>query len=191
MILYVDETENTELFLVAGILVDSPERVKDSFRHFRKAVDRMIRKQKEKEKVFVEFKSVYLDGRHQRLKKRMLEEIAALDGRIIYSCYLKKGRPFKQSEKEKVYLRLLKKIAETLPEDTDIVYDSFNKTDFDERIIKKISSLGNTSSVRPENSQKEPGLQYADNICSVLRLYLSGKDPEGYYGYIRKITHLC
>lgn len=61
MILYIDETENEQYFIVAGLLADSKLAVDNSFKHFKNSVRKMKIKQTHKEKLFVEFKSVLID----------------------------------------------------------------------------------------------------------------------------------
>ena len=47
--------------------------------------------------------------------------------------------------------------------------------------------MDNVVGIVPMDSQLEPGLQFIDNICSSIRLHLSGEDNNHYY---EKIEHL-
>ena len=38
----------------------------------------------------------------------------------------------------------------------------------------------------PRDSQEEPGLQFADNICSVLRQYKTEREENEYYRILKK-----
>lgn len=38
MILYVDETENNDYFLVAGLLIDTEENAELTYKHFKKKI---------------------------------------------------------------------------------------------------------------------------------------------------------
>lgn len=69
MILYIDETENDDYFIVTGLLVASKQNVDMSYKHFKKKVHAMNLSPKRKEKIFNEFKSVILDREFQRIKK--------------------------------------------------------------------------------------------------------------------------
>ena len=80
MILYVDETENEQYFIVVGLLANSKLEVDQSFKHFRNSVRKMKIKQKHKEQIFIEFKSKLLDRRFQNIKIKMLNEIKELEG---------------------------------------------------------------------------------------------------------------
>ena len=71
-------------------------------------------------------------------------------------------------------------------EDISIIFDAFNKTDFEDRIIDRISTYNNVQAIMPRDSQKEPGLQFVDNICSILRLHKSGTDKHKFYPLIEK-----
>lgn len=186
MILYIDETENQDYFIVAGLLANSKTEVDISFKHFRNAVKNMNIKTKDKNVVFIEYKSNIIDRRYKNIKLKMLNEINNLNDAIYYSCYIKKEKSLKQSIKEKEYIRLLEKIVSVIPYDIDIVFDSFNKKDFELKIIERISHKENIISIKPMNSQLEAGLKYADNICGVIRLFLSGNDEHNFYPIIEK-----
>ena len=187
MILYVDETENEELFIVTGLLVDSETSVENAFRRFKKSVRGFKLHPKSKSRIFTEFKSTLLDNDYQRIKVRMLEEIRATEGAVIFSCYMKKGIKFNQILKESVYITLFSSIVKSIEEDVSIVFDSFGKTDFEARIIESVLHLNNVNDVTPGNSEKVHGLQFADNICSVIRLHKSGDSKDMYFQLIEKM----
>lgn len=125
-----------------------------------------------------------MDQHFQKLKIRMLEEIAAFNNTIIYSSHIKKDEVFHQSRKEDIYVLLLSKIVASLEQETDIIYDTFNKQDFEDRINATIAPFSHIISVRAADSRTEAGLQFVDNICSVIRLYESGKDRHSFYQII-------
>ena len=72
--------------------------------------------------------------------------------------------------------------------DISIIFDAFNKSDFEEKILERISSYKNVQAIMPRDSQKEPGLQLVDNICSVIRMNKSGIDEHGFYDIISKFV---
>ena len=122
MILYVDETENDEYFVVAGLLVNSKEDVDRGYKHFKKKIANYKLAAKTKQRIFKEFKATVLDSRFQGIKKKLLLEISALDGSIIYSCYLKKDAQFNQILKEATYIVLLSKIVAVANHPIDIIF---------------------------------------------------------------------
>ena len=128
-----------------------------------------------------------LDRDYSRIKIRMLEEIGLLDASVIYSCYIKKSYKMNQVLKESVYITLLSSIVSSLDSKTAVVFDTFNKPDFEEKIVKSLETIAVVDSVYPCDSQTKPGLQYVDNICSVIRLYRSDEDTYAYYGMIDKM----
>lgn len=69
MILYIDETENDNYFIVTGLLVTSKQNVDMTYKRFKKKVNAMNLPPKRKEKIFNEFKSVILDREFQKIKK--------------------------------------------------------------------------------------------------------------------------
>ena len=58
MILFVDETECEDYFIVAGLLTDSKLKTDATFKKFKKKVKNFHISPKDKEKIFTEFKSV-------------------------------------------------------------------------------------------------------------------------------------
>ena len=185
MILYVDETGNDKYFIVAGLLVKSKQDVDLAYKKFKKKIRGFKISDKYKSRTFTEFKSTILDNDQQRLKIKMLEEIVAIDGSIIYSCYIKKNRDFNQILKESVYITLLSSIIGSLEEETTVIFDGFNKRDFEDKIVESASIVENVVEIYPKDSQSEAGLQFVDNICSVLRKNKSNDDPWNFYRIIK------
>ena len=186
MLLFVDETENEDLFIVTGFLVNSKNEADLAYKHFKRRIRDFRISDKEKRVLFTEFKSTKMDQHYQKIKIRMLEEIVAFNNAIIYSTYIKKDDSFHQSRKEDIYVLLLSKIVSSLEQETEIVYDTFNKHDFENRINVTIAPFSHVVSVRAADSRTEAGLQFVDNICSVIRLYESGKDRYAFYQIIAK-----
>lgn len=178
MLLYVDETENDDYFIVTGLLVTSKQNVDMSYKHFKKKVNSMNLNPKRKEKIFNEFKSVILDREFQKIKKSMLMEIMKLENQIIYSCHLKKEGVFNQELKEAQYIKLLNMIVGAISEDIDILFDAFNKKDFENQIIETIKLNNHVTSIQPRDSFDEAGIQFVDNLCSVIRQSFSDDKNE-------------
>ena len=184
MILYVDETENDKLFIVAGLIAPSEQDVELAYKKFKNGIKGFKIPNKYKSKVYMEFKSVYLDHDYSKLKLKMLEEIHQIDGSVIYSCFIKKNSKFNQVLKESVYITLISSIMGALDSKTDVVFDRFGKEDFEKRIVECAKSNVNIVNIEPRDSQLIPGLQFADNICSVIRMHKSGEDEYNYYDLI-------
>ena len=181
MILYVDETENKDSFILVGLLADNRHAVNMAFRHFKNRIKYFHIKQHAKEKVYVEFKSIILDKHYQRIKRVMLEEIVKINGCLImYSIKHKIGGYFKQSDKEKAYINLITKLAQKCSS-VSVVFDCFNNPQFETKIVDELFKLSNVINVKPMNSQEEPGLIFADNLCGAIRLHVSGLDNNNFY----------
>lgn len=185
MLLFVDETENENYFIVTGLLVESSSKVDLAYKQFKKKIDGLHISPKEKRTIYTEFKSTILDKHYQKIKIRLLEEINAFENSVIYSCYIKKSEIIRQNEKEDAYVLLLSKIALELQEQTNIIFDTFNKPDFEARIISTLSPFSKVSSVESRDSRSEAGLQFADNLCSVMRLHKSDRDVNNFYEIIK------
>lgn len=184
MILYVDETENEYCFIVTGLLVPSQNSVDIAFKQFKKKINAMKLKPKIKERIFNEFKSTILDREYQKIKVKMLEEIMQINNQIIYSCYEKKEGCFNQAMKEEQYIYLLNNIVSYIGYNIDIIFDSFNKLNFEQKIIELIGQHPNVVSIKSKDSFDEHGIQFVDNLCSVIRLF--HKDCKNHYYSIIK-----
>ena len=169
MVLYVDETECEEFFIVTGLLVENASDINDAYKRFKKNIKGFSIPEKYKSKLFTEFKSTLLDRDYSRVKRKMLEEICALDGVIIYSSYIKKTPIINQIQKESLYITLLSSIMGTLDRETTIVFDRFGKQAFENNIVDSASTTKTVVDIYPQDSQQEPGLQFVDNICSVCK----------------------
>lgn len=185
MILFVDETEDDYYFVVTGLLVPSKKSVNKAYKQFKKKANTIKLKPKVKEKIFNEFKSTILDKEFQRIKIKMLEEIMKIDNKIIFSCYIKKEGYFNQIKKEEQYIKLLNNIVSSISEDIEIIFDSFNKSDFERNIIDRISKCSNVLNIQSRNSFDEPGIQFVDNLCSVIRLSCL-ESKNDYYSIIKE-----
>ena len=168
MVIYIDETENDEYFIVSGFLVDCEETVINAYKRFKKSIKKYPISEKYKAKLYTEFKSTLLDRDYSRIKKRMLEEIIATNGTIIYAYRKKSTARKNQTYKESTYIELLYSILKTLEQNTTVIFDRFGKSDFEGNIISKMQSLDTVVDIYPKDSQLDYGLQFADNICSVI-----------------------
>ena len=186
MILYIDETENDNYFIVAGILVDSKESIDLAYKKFKKSISNMKIKNSAKRTIFTEFKSTLIDRSYQKIKFRILEELTNIHVEIIFSCYAKKSNNLSQAKKESIYICLLEKIIVSITAEKtfNIIFDSFNKPDFEEKIIKNFSFYSKVNSIVARDSRTEPGLQFVDNVCSVIRLQKSNSDINDYFKLI-------
>lgn len=184
MILYIDETEHEDYFIVAGLVADTERAVDLAYKRFKKSVANYPLGNDAKQKVFLEFKSTLIDKRFQKIKIKMLDEISSIDGAIIYSCYIKKHKNMKQILKESVYVTLLSNIINSIDNPIDVIFDEFKKNDFEQIIVDTFSDFDNVTSIKPFDSQQLPGLQFVDNICSVIRMHLTGQDDSDYYSII-------
>ncbi len=52
--------------------------------------------------------------------------------------------------------------------------------------MDRVISYQNVQAITPVDSQKEAGLQFADNLCSIIRLHKSGSDTYSFYPLIEK-----
>ena len=116
----------------------------------------------------------------------MLTELADIEHCIIYSCYVKKDSYFPQVLKEDIYIELLTRIAAATECEINIIFDTFNKQDFESKITVVLSALPNVLSICSQDSQKNPGLQFADNLCSTCRHHLDENDTYHFYDVVKE-----
>lgn len=184
MILYVDETENTEYFILTGLLLKSEVAAKNIYYSFKRKANNYKMPENLKAKLFTEFKSTMMDEKFPTLKKKMIEEIKTEHNLIIYSIYAKKDKVFNNDLKFDLYTRMLSKIIESIKQDLDVVFDKCSNNSVDEFIINKISNNKNVKTIKAADSQLTPGLQLVDNMCSIIRRKCTSKDINGYYELI-------
>lgn len=185
MVLFVDESENEKFFIVTGVLFKSKAIVDKAYKSFKKKANNISLSRRAKTLIYVEFKSFLIDNTYQKIKREMLNAVVGSKGTIIYSIYIKKDKFLKQGNKEKIYIKLLDNIVKMIKYDIDIIYDEFKITRFENMIKEIIGKNGNVKSINSGNSQLIYGLQFADNICSVIRMKISGDDKNNYYSIIK------
>ena len=188
MILYIDETEHEDYFIVAGLLAKSDQEVSLAYKKFKKGVKNYPLSNKTKQKIFLEFKSTLIDRQFQKIKIKLLQQIHEIDGVVLYSCYVKKQKNMKEVLKESVYITLLSNIINSIDETIDVIFDEFKNKKFEDSIVNTFIDFENVNSITPRNSQEVPGLQFADNVCSVVRLYITGSDENDYFSHIESMV---
>lgn len=184
MILYVDETENVEYFILTGLLLESEKVAKDIYYSFKRKANGYKMSENLKAKLYTEFKSTLMDEKFPTLKKKMIEEIKSVDNLIIYSVYMKKDKRLEKDLKFNLYTRMLSKIIESVGQELDIVFDKCSNNSVDEFITNTISKVNNVSSIKAADSQLTPGLQLVDNMCSIIRRKYTNSDINGHYELI-------
>lgn len=176
MYLYVDETEDKDYFVVGGILVQDEIILLSLHKKIAKIIKRQNYSLKTKAMLLTELKDYQINKSYRRLKKIVLKE---LYGSSIYYCsiYIKKNN-FKQVDKEKKYIKLLKNISSGIESNINIVYDEFRLRRFHNNIEVELSKLGNVVSIISGNSQSNKSLQFADIICGTIRRFYQEQDVE-------------
>lgn len=184
MILYVDETENNDYFILTGLLLESEKIANDIYYSFKKKANRYKIPENLKAKLYTEFKSTLMDEKFPTLKRKMIEELKTADNLIIYSIYVKKDKRLMKDLKFDLYTRMLSKIVNSIGHDLDIVFDKCSDSKVDQYIVETISSLDAVLSIKAADSQLTPGLQLVDNMCSIIRHKYTNNDRNGYYELI-------
>lgn len=184
MILYVDETENNEYFILTGLLFDSEKTANDVYYSFKKKANGYKMSENLKAKLFTEFKSTLMDEKFPTLKRKMIEEIKTVDNLIIYSIYFKRDKRLLKDYKFDLYTRMLSKIVDVIGHDIDVVFDRCSDSNVDSFIVETMSKLDSIKSIKAADSQLTPGLQLVDNICSIIRRKYTDSDKYGFYELI-------
>ena len=188
MYLFIDETENNDWFIVAGLLVKNKKDIVLAYNHFKKSIRNIPIDSRAKSILFTEFKSTLLDRKYKKLKIKLLEELSNLNPVVIFSCYYKDDSSFTQKSKEDAYIKLLSKILLEIKDRVNIIFDRFNKKDFENRIIGLSKEFVSIETIMGIDSHLEEGLQFIDNLCSVIRLYKSNSDKYNFYTMIEKYS---
>ncbi|MBR5340882.1 MAG: DUF3800 domain-containing protein [Erysipelotrichaceae bacterium] len=186
--LYIDESLDENLFVVGGILVDNEQDMLLAYRQFKKSIDSIPMTRKQKERITHEFNASLLDKSFPQIKRKLLYKLNVFDCKVVYAS-ANKHNIKSQKEKEKTYIHLLSRIIEIINEDVIVVtFDSFGNARFERDIISAISNYKNVSSIRNDLSFNNKGLQFADNVCGVIRKHLSGNDADDFYKIIESMT---
>ena len=185
MYLFVDETECPEYFIVTGLLVNSRQDVELAYKRFKKKINNIPMLPKLKARLFTEFKSVVMDRTFQKIKVKMLQELNCFEHCIIYSCLKKKNRVLSQENKERSYVDMLARIVCSIDGNVCVMFDGFCKYDFEKNIVSEIALFEHVEEIKPVDSQTEVGIQFADNLCSVIRLHKAGMDESGFFDIIQ------
>ena len=188
--LYIDESADNNYFVVGGILVDNEDDLFLSYKQFKKQILNIPMKRKQKERVTYEFKSSLLDKSYPQIKREMLYKLNNINCDIVYES-IKLNEKLYENKKEKLYIDMLSRIVGEINDElTIIVFDSFGNRKFDQKIINQISKMDNVKSIKSDFSFNNKGLQFADNVCSVIRKHLSNIDTNNYYDIIDNNIHI-
>lgn len=184
MILYIDESSDKNYFVVGGFTAKSDYIVNETHKQFKNHTKSFPMNEKDRRRVFTEFKSIYLDDSYPALKRDMLEHIVKSCFSIYYKSYKLNGNVIYQDKKEEIYINLLVSLINEIKGEVAVYFDSFKKKDFEDKIKNTISKLDNVILVDNKDSLNCKGIQFADNICSVIRRNMSSLDDNGYYRII-------
>ena len=131
MVLYIDETENREYFIVAGLLSENEASIDLAYKQFKNKVKGYKISHKAKSRLFTEFKSVLMDRNYPKYKRKMLEEISSTNCSILYAYYSKNGSNINQILKQSIYITLISEIVSCIEQNIDIIFDGFGIEGFE------------------------------------------------------------
>ena len=179
---YIDETETEKYFIVCALTVESEIELEESFKSFKKKANSLASKLKEKQKrkLFNEFKSIELDNQFPSIKRAMLNHIDLLDCRISYSCQKKTQPNIKFEEKRELYIKAIHEALDVIDEPMYVIFDCFKNRKFEKEIIDSFISDETVLSIVAGDSKVYAGLKFVDNICSVIRYRISDNDRHNY-----------
>ena len=89
MILYIDETENDDFFIVAGVLFPDEKDMETAYKQFKKKVENLELKPSVKAKVYTEFKGNFIEKKAKRVKDLIMQSLQESAQKIIYGIYKK------------------------------------------------------------------------------------------------------
>lgn len=183
--LYVDESIDEKCFVVGGILVKNEQDLNMAYKQFKKSINSIPMTRKQKERITYEFKGNLLDRSYQQIKRKLLNKLNSFDCTIVYSSSYIMDK-WDHKKREKIYIQLLDSIVKSISNDTMVIsFDSFGNTAFEQNVIYEIQKNNNVKTISCDFSFNSKGLQFADNICGVIRKHLSGNDSHHYYEIIK------
>lgn len=186
--LYIDESADNNVFVVGGVLISNEVELLNTYKHFKKSAVNSLKTRRDIEKVCNEFKSVLLDKSYPKIKRKLLNSINESNISVVYSVEYLQEKLY-QDTKEKIYIDLLSRIVKGIDEPVLIItFDSFGNKKFEDRIKSEIGNIDNVSKITCDYSYNCKGLQFADNVCGVIRRNLSGIDEHEFYKIIENIV---
>lgn len=115
-------------------------------------------------------------------------KLQSFDCVVMYNSKNINGR-INQEQKENIYIQLLKELVKSIDEELIVVtFDEFNNKRFDNNIIDEVGGLINVKEIKKDQSYNNKGLQFADNVCGVIRRHLSDADKDNLYDIISNIV---
>ena len=182
--LFIDESNDNNVFVVGGILIENEEELFLVYNQFKKQINRIPLTRRQKEKICFEFKSTLLENSYPQIKRKLLYKLNALNCDIVYD-YRKMVTGFNQETKRKFYLDCLTNIVNNINDEMIIVtIDELGSERFENLVFSEISKIKNVKSIIKNNSFNNKGLQIADNIVGVIRKHLSNIDKDNFYSII-------
>ncbi len=178
MFLFIDETEDDKYFLVGGILVPKEDSLQGLYKKVRSKIKHHKYSMKAKNELLTELKDYQINKRYRRLKKYILQKLSTIG--VFYYCMIGKKKHFKQVDKERTYIKLLKKIIKSVNCDVNVVYDDFKLLRFHNNISVEVLKLENVISVNSAKSQECKSLQFSDIVVGTIRRYYKELDIEMY-----------
>lgn len=183
--LFIDESLDEKVFVVGGVLVDSERDLLIAYTQLKKQILSIPMTRKQKEKVTYEFKSTLLERTYPNIKRKLLYKLNNLNCQVIFSSRELNCR-LNQDVKERIYIELLSNIVNYIKEEIIIItFDSFGDAKFENKIIDEVGKLENVYSISKDFSFNSKGLQFADNVCGVIRKKISRNDVDDYYSIIK------
>lgn len=195
MHLYIDESGDNRFFLMAAVIVSSPDEARDPIRIARAFVknhNRQTRRARERWNV-AEFKEKELHRFPASLKEAVVEAITfKMNGKTreqrplrISAVYTRTHRSSLNRDSLYVLMasQLLRQCLSSLDGDSyTITFDVFNDVFFQQRLYEKIRAAypNSTLVLKHVDSQIVDGLQTADIVSGVLRRKLNGEDLTNY-----------
>ena len=184
--LYIDESIGEQVFVVGGILADSEEDLIFAYRQLKKQISRIPMTRKQKESVTNEFKSVILERSYPQIKRKLLYKINSFRCQVVYISRRFEGILY-QDAKETLYVSMLLQIVSSISEPVIVVtFDAFGNAAFEKKIIQEVGCISNVYSIKQDFSYNSKGLQFAENVCGVIRKHITGNDSDGFFEIIEK-----
>lgn len=207
--IYIDESEDHEMFVVGGFATTDHKELMDSIYRTRKFVkNKKGLTRKQINLICNEMKEYQLNRNYRDIKTHLIKSVLyggdnkkckQITSIKIFGAYYKKnGVLFNQNTKEDVYieciLSLLSNVVSTFNNDVyvvyDVTYDEFGKSDFDKRLKAAVTSkLSKIENIKPGKSNIIKEIQVADIFAGCIRRSLSNQDMEN-FTLIKDITTL-
>lgn len=170
--LYVDESFNSSIFVVGGVLAKDKDTAFFVHKSIKKIVKNYPLSRKERDRITNEYKAHIIERAYPQLKRKILKSINESILKVVCAYSFLNEKLYEDSKQE-LYIKLLSSLVKEIDDDLYVCFDSFGNTKFEERVVKALLENPKVKEIHCDYSYNCKQLQIADNVCGVVNYPLT------------------